>query len=41
MKLARTGVGRVLHSVLRLAGHKERVIWKTIEQRDLFHDLEN
>jgi hypothetical protein len=39
-KLARTCVGRVLHSVMRLIRRKELVIRKTVEQRDLLHDLE-
>jgi hypothetical protein len=41
MKRIHTGVGGVLHRMMRGAGREERVVRKTIEKRNFFHDLEN
>lgn len=42
MKRIHTGVGGVLYRMIRRApGREERVVRKTIEKRNFFHDLEN
>ena|SRR6267142_1345937 len=42
-KRIRTGIGGVLDRMVRWAsgGGEERVVRKTVEKRDFFHDLEN
>jgi hypothetical protein len=42
MKRIHTGISSILHCVMRqITGREERIIWKTVEERNFLHDLEN